>query len=79
MDVLDSLLTLTKGGALWTVGVIVVCLLMDLAVSALTGTQEPIFLLLAAAALVVLLVAGTYTIGKWLWRRIRPPKSDATA
>jgi hypothetical protein len=61
---LDSLLTLNKRGAFWLIGAFFVSLFLHAAVVALTGVQEPIFLLAAAAVPLVLLVTGCYTLLK---------------
>jgi hypothetical protein len=66
---LDSLLTLTKGAAAWMAGGLIVCVLMDRAVSALTGNPVSVFALFALGILLALLVAGAYTAAKWLWHR----------
>ena len=68
---LDSLLTTTRAGALWMLGALVVCTLLDRGLSALLGRQEPIFLLFALASAVALVVRGTYTLGKLAVRRVR--------
>jgi predicted transporter len=66
---LDSLLTLTKGRAFWLIVAFAVALLAHVGVAAVTATQEPIFLLGALLIPVFLVVAGTYTIGKWIVKR----------
>jgi thiol:disulfide interchange protein len=76
--VLDSLLTLTKGGVAWMAGIFVVMVVADLGVSAITGMQEPIFLLLALITLVAFVVTGTYTLGKSVWRRFRSQGRDVS-
>jgi hypothetical protein len=79
---LDSLLTLTKAGAAWMAGIFGVALLADVAISAVTRTQEPIFLLLAVMTLVAFVLRAVYTLGKWAWHRLRgdgpavPPPED---
>ncbi|HEY5540665.1 MAG TPA: hypothetical protein VIL41_04330 [Coriobacteriia bacterium] len=67
---LDSLLTLTKGAAAWMAGALVVCLLMDRAISAVSGVPVSIFMLFALLILFVLVVTGAYTAGKWVWHRV---------
>lgn len=66
---LDSLLTLTKGAAVWMLVGLMVCLAADRAVSILTGNPVTIFGLLALGIALALLVSGTYTAAKWLWHR----------
>ena len=62
---LDSLLTLTKGAAAWMAGFFVICVIVNRGITALTGVQEPIFLLLGFLILCAFLVMATYTAGKW--------------
>ena len=69
---LDSLLTLTRGAAAWMAGALILCLLLDRAVSALTGNPVTIFLVFALGILLAFAVSGTYTAVKWLRRRARP-------
>ena len=69
---LDSLLTLTKGGALWLLGGLLVCIAADRMVSSLTGQPVTLFAILALGILVALVVCGTYTAVKWIWHRSRP-------
>lgn len=76
---LDSLLTLTKGGALWMAGLFVVSVLLSIGVSLLIGAQEPIFALFALFILVLFVVTGTYTLLKLLVHRIRGPKTPPDA
>ena len=66
---LDSLLTLTTASVYWMLGSIVLCVLLDRAVSALTGLAITIFLVIAVGIVGALLVAGTYTIIKSLRHR----------
>jgi len=70
--VLDSLLTLTRGAAAWMAGALILCLLLDRAVSALTGNPVTIFLVFALGILLAFAVSGTYTAVKWLRRRVHP-------
>jgi hypothetical protein len=69
---LDSVLTITKGAAAWMIGAILVCLLADRAVAALTGMPATIFLFMALGVLFALTVTTTYTVGKWVWHRMFP-------
>ena len=66
---LDSLLTLTKGEALWMAIGFVTAALAHWAVVALTGEQEPIFLLIALLIPVVLVITGGYTLAKKILHR----------
>jgi Kef-type K+ transport system membrane component KefB len=66
---IDSLLTLTKGGAFWMGIFFLVAVGLDLGISAIIGTQEPIFLLFALVIAAAFVVTGTYTLFKKMLRR----------
>ncbi len=74
---IDSLLTLTKGGAFWMGVFFLVAVGMDLGISAIIGAQEPIFLLFALAIATAFVVTGTYTLFKKLLRRGSPQDSKS--
>jgi hypothetical protein len=76
--VLDSLLTLKKGAAAWMAGFFLVCVIANRTVSALTGREESVFLLLALMILAAFLVTGTYTAGKWIVCAVRGRRRDDT-
>ncbi len=73
---IDSLLTLTKGGAFWMGVFFLVAVGMDLGISAIIGAQEPIFLLFALAIATAFVVTGTYTLFKKLLGRGSPQDSE---
>ena len=66
---LDSLLTLTKGGAFWLAVFFVASTITHFFVSALMGAPEPLFALFALASLGALLVSGMYTLAKSVIRK----------
>ena len=76
---LDSLLTLTKSGAMWMAILFAVSVLMTFGISALTGNQEPLFALLALFILATFVVTGTYTLGKLIVHKFRGPESAGSA
>ena len=69
---IDSLLTLTKGGAFWMGVFFLIAVGLDLGISAIIGIQEPIFLLFALVIAAAFVVTGTYTLVKRLFRRGSP-------
>ena len=70
---LDSLFTLTKGGAMWMAILFAVSVLMTFGITALTGNQEPLFALLALFILATFVVTGIYTLGKLIVHKVRGP------
>ena len=75
---LDSLLTLTGTAAAWLGGAFVLAVLASFGITAITGRQEPIFLVIAVGILAVLLVTSLYTAAKWVWHRISGRRQDST-
>ncbi len=69
---IDSLLTLTKGGAFWMGIFFLVAVGLHLGISAVIGAQEPIFLLFALMIAAAFVVTGAYTLFKRLLRRGNP-------
>jgi hypothetical protein len=61
---IDSLLTLTKGGAFWMGILFLVVVLLSFGISAVMGQQEPLFFLFALAIAAAFVVTGTYTLAK---------------
>jgi hypothetical protein len=76
---LDSLLTITWSAAAWLVGAFLLAVLADRAITVMTGTQEPIFLVIAVALLAALVVTSAYTVGKWIWHRLGGGSSSPKA
>lgn len=70
---LDSLLTLTRRGALWMAIFFVVCVAFDRGISAITGNTVTIFALGALMILIAFVTSAGYTFGRWAWRKMRPP------
>ena len=75
---LDSLLTLTGAAAAWLGGAFVLAVLASFGITAITGSQEPIFLMIAIGILAVLVVTSIYTAAKWVWHRLGGRRGDPT-
>ena len=75
---LDSLLTLTGAAAAWLGGAFVLAVLASFGITAITGRQEPIFLVIAVGLLAVLVVTSLYTAAKWVWHLISDRPGDPT-
>jgi len=71
MTMLDSLLTLTKNGALWFAIAEAVAVLFHFGITAAVGTTEPIFLVAALVIPAAFLVSGFYTLGSYLRHTVR--------
>jgi len=66
---MDDLLTLTKRRAFWMVVFFIAAAVAHVAVVAVTGVQEPLFLLGALAMVALGIVSGVYTLARKLFHR----------